>query len=223
MARGSSNLSNDIDILSFEPRFQEEVVKLFRDGIGPNSYNLGPTVAGSQNWFVNSKLSKEEGDMYNIWDSFMKKESSSLSSSSNFKHFWVAFDHSKQIVVGHVGVVMSTYPAEDSNIYHSPELNPSNVCELVRMGVHTDYRGRNIGKRLCETIENYARENGMKQVVLSTLEKMGLARKLYEKYGFKLVHKTKVPIEDLLGPGDWEELLVVHYVKHVIVNNKKVY
>ena len=224
----NTNMANsspeDIDIIPFEPRFQEEVEQLFRDGLSPKTYNYGPTVAGSQKWFVSSKLSKEEGgDMYNIWESYMTSSVShpgppNSSLTSECKHFWVALDKTNQKVVGHVGVIMSTYKPDNTSIYHSSELNPSNVCELVRMGVHSEYRGKKIGKRLCETLERYAIEKGMRQMVLSTLEKMDLARFMYEKYGFRLVQKTKVPIEELLGPGDWEQLNVVHYVKEVVEN-----
>ena len=206
---------DDIDIIPFEQRFQEEVVQLFRDGLSPKSYDLGPTVTASEKWFVESKLSKEKGDMYDIWNTYMKSESSKDQNSSGQNYFWVAFHRKKQMVVGHVGVIMSTYELTDSFIYHSPELNPLNVCELVRMGVHINYRGRGIGKRLCETVQEYALKQGMKQVVLSTLEKKILARKMYEKYGFKFVYKTKFPIEQLLGAGDWEELNIVHYIKQV--------
>ena len=215
MALKNSPLTEDIDIIPFQKEFQEEVVELFRDGLSPKTYNIGPTVARSQKLFVASKLSKENGgDMYNIWDSYMEKDPTS-NSNCHLNHFWVAFDKTKQIVVGHVGVILSTYSAENSFIYHSPELNPFNVCELVRMGVHPEYRGRRIGKRLCETLEKYAYENGMKQIVLSTLEEMQLATKMYEKYGFRLADKAKIPLEDFLGPGDWEELIGVHYVKEV--------
>ena len=215
MALTNSTLSNDIDIIPFQKRFQEEVVKLFREGLSPKTYDIGSTVARSQKLFVSSKLSKESGgDMYNIWNSYMEKDPSTTS-NRHFNHFWVAYDKTKQIVVGHVGLILSTYRTENSFIYHSPELNPSNVCELVRMGVHPEYRGRSIAKRLCETIEKYAYENGMKQIVLSTLERMQLARKMYEKYGFRLADTTKIAMEDYLGPGDWEQLNVVHYVKKV--------
>ena len=216
MTLDKSIFSNQsIDIIPFEPRFQNEVEQLFRDGLSPKTYDKGPTVAGSQRWFVSSKLSREKnGDMYDIYKSYMTSDNEN-DSSSNVNHFWVAYDNTKDVVVGHVGLIMSTYKKEDAYIYQTPDLSPLNVCELVRMGVHTDYRGMGIGKRLCETLEKYAFEKGMKQIVLSTLEKMELARRMYEKYGFKLVHKTKIPISDLLGPGDWEELYVVHYVKCV--------
>ena len=211
----STSSSEDIEIMPFEPKFQNEVEQLFRDGLSPKTYNYGPTVAGSQNWFVNSKLSKDGGDMFDIYKSYINLPENEANSQNKCKHFWVALDKTSQKVVGHVGVIMSTYKPDNTLIYHSSELNPSNTCELVRMGVHSEYRGKKIGKRLCETLEKYAKENGIKQMVLSTLEKMDLARFMYEKYGFRLVQTTKIPIEELLGPGDWEQLNVVHYVKEV--------
>ena len=68
----STSSSEDIEILPFEPRFQNEVEQLFRDGLSPKTYNYGPTVASSQKRFVNSKLSKDGGDMFNINESYMK-------------------------------------------------------------------------------------------------------------------------------------------------------
>ena len=212
----ASNIEVDnIDILPFEPCFQEPVVQMFIDGLSPKSYDFGPTVQKQQRWFVDSKLSEDGGDMYDIWESFMEGHDSNPEHS---KYFWVAFDQTKQKVVGHVGVIMSTYGKEDKLIYHSEELNPSNVCELVRMGVHEDYRGKKLGKRLCKTVEEYAMKRGMKQIVLSTLDRMNLARSMYEGYGFRLVYETKIPADWMLktlGPGEWEEMYVVHYIKPV--------
>jgi len=212
----------DIVIIPFEPRFQVEVEQLFRDGLSPKTYDCGPTIAASQKLFVASTLSKEKGgDMFNIWESYMAAPNDNIISKTNpssppdCKYFWVALDHINLKVVGHVGVIMSTYKSDNSFIYHSAELNPSNVCELVRMGVHSEYRGKRIGKRLCETLEKHAKEKGMKQMVLSTLERMDLARFKYEKYGFRLVQTTTIPMKKFLGPGDWEQLNVVHYVKNV--------
>ena len=217
-----SSSPDDIVIIPFEPRFQGEVEQLFRYGLSPKTYDYGPTIAASQKGFVASKLSKEKGgDMFNIWESYMAATHDNIisktdsSSPQDCKYFWVALDKLNDKVVGHVGVIMSTYKPDNSFIYHSPELNSSNVCELVRMGVHSEYRGKKIGKRLCETLEKHAKEKGMKQMVLSTLERMDLARFMYEKYGFRLVHTTKIPMQQLLGPGDWEQLNVVHYVKEV--------
>ena len=91
MALKNSPLTEDIDIIPFQKQFQEEVVDLFRDGLSPKTYDIGPTVARSQKLFVASKLSKENGgDMYNIWDSYMEKDPSS-NSNCHLNHFWVAF------------------------------------------------------------------------------------------------------------------------------------
>ena len=207
--------TDTIEIIPFEPRFQEDVVKLFKLGLSAKTYDLGKTVIEQQKWFVQSKLSKHEGDMFDIWESFMKQNVDKDPITSLCKHFWVAVDQSKQQVVGHIGVIMSTYPKEDQIVYHMEDLNPENVCELVRMGVDKDYRGRNIGKRLFKTLEDYASRKGMKQIVLSTLDRMTLARKFYEGIGFKLFRETRVPIKEHLGPGDWENLYVVHYLKSI--------
>ena len=137
-----SSLPEDIVIIPFEPRFQGEVEQLFRDGLSPKTYDYGPTIAASQKGFVASKLSKEKGgDMFNIYESYMTSPENGANSQNKCKHFWVALDKKNQKVIGHVGVIMSTYKPENTFIYHSSELTPSNTCELVRMGVHSEYRG----------------------------------------------------------------------------------
>ena len=203
-----------IEIIPFEPRFQDEVVQLFVDGLTPEDLeeDLGATVAKHQSWYVNYSIS-EIGKMHNIWESFMKRVHEDETTPSNFNYFWVAIDNLKQVVVGHVGVIMSTYDKSDNLIYHRQDLDPSNVCQLVTISVHREYRGRHIGRRLCEAVEKYALENGMKQIVLDTLDKMQGTRRFYEGCGFKLAKVTKIPIEPSLGPGEWEDLYLVHYIK----------
>ena len=87
MAFKNSPLTDNIEIMPFQKEFQEEVVKLFREGLSPKTYDIGPTVARSQKLFVTSKLSEEDGgDMHNIWDSYMEKDPSSVS-NRHFNHF----------------------------------------------------------------------------------------------------------------------------------------
>ena len=204
----------NIDIIPFEPCFQEEVVKLFVAGISTKTDQIGKTINSHLKWYKENKLSENEGDMFNIWESFMKQHPEEKQNvESTCKYFWVAIDKSIQRVVGHIGVIMSTYDKTDQFIYYKQDLNPSNVCELVRMGVHEGYRGKHIGKRLFETLEVYAAMKGMKQIALSTLDRRELACRFYEGVGFKLVHKNKLDLKEILGPGDWEDLHVVHYVK----------
>ena len=86
MIRDEPGNQEDIDIIPFKPQFQEEVVHLFKDGLSPKTYDFGPTVAIQQRLFVESKLSQEDdGDMFNIWESFMgARDHSDESSPSNF-------------------------------------------------------------------------------------------------------------------------------------------
>ena len=126
-----------IDIIPFQSCFQKQVVQLFRDGYSVATYNLGPVIERQSKWFVDRLLSSEGGDMYNIWDKYMKHEADGESTATNCRYFWVAIDHHKQIVVGHVGVIMSSYAEDDKFIYYKEEFNPSNVCEIVRMSVPT--------------------------------------------------------------------------------------
>ena len=213
----------DIHVIPFQPCYQEEVVKLFRRGLSAKTYNLGDSVIRQQKWFVSSKLSKfDGGDMFNIWESFMQKNINTDHATDKeqwhnitCRNFWVAIDRSEKKVIGHVGVVMSMYEEEDKTIYHTNDLNPSNVCEVIRMGVQEDYRRRNVGTMLLNTVEEYALNKGMKQIVLSTLDRMTPARRFYEHFGFKLVKETKFPMKETLGPGEWEDLYIVHYIKPI--------
>jgi ribosomal protein S18 acetylase RimI-like enzyme len=56
----------------------------------------------------------------------------------------------------------------------------------VRMvGVHPDYRGKGIARRLTQMCVNYARQTNEKIVGLHTSEKMEDAQHIYESIGFK--------------------------------------
>lgn len=73
-----------------------------------------------------------------------------------------------------------------------------------------------LGPRLTRTVEEFAAGKGMKKIALSTLGEMDLARKLYEKCGFTLFKELAIPVPEvtkMLGDGEWDELVVVHYQK----------
>ena len=55
----------------------------------------------------------------------------------------------------------------------------------------------------------------MKQIVRSIPDIMNLARNMYDIYEHKLANETKRPLQLLVGPGQWEELYVVHYIKEI--------
>ena len=60
------------------------------------------------------------------------------------------------------------------------------VCEMKRLFVRDEFRGKQIGIRLIERLITDAREIGYKKMLLDTYPpKMGKAVKLYESHGFR--------------------------------------
>jgi len=62
------------------------------------------------------------------------------------------------------------------------------TCELRKMYLHRDYRGRGLGKRLLEDALTRARELGFSRVVLETASVLKEAIALYQTYGFTPHH-----------------------------------
>lgn len=68
------------------------------------------------------------------------------------------------------------------------EGGPGNVCELQKMYLLKDCRGRGYGKQLLEACLSFARENGFSACYLETLPGMDAARIMYDKAGFRQVN-----------------------------------
>jgi ribosomal protein S18 acetylase RimI-like enzyme len=76
---------------------------------------------------------------------------------------------------------------------------PAEWSYIRMVGVHPDFRGKGIGKRLtCMCIDD-ARENGEKIIGLHTSEVMDVARHVYESLGFT-VYKE---IDRIFGVRYW--------------------
>jgi GNAT superfamily N-acetyltransferase len=59
-------------------------------------------------------------------------------------------------------------------------------CEMKRLFVKKEFRGRHLGQKLIETLLREAREIGYKTIKLDTYpQKMGKAVDLYRSYGFE--------------------------------------
>jgi len=58
------------------------------------------------------------------------------------------------------------------------------TCELRKMYLHRDYRGKGLGKRLLEDALTRARQRGFARVVLETASVLKEAIALYQTYGF---------------------------------------
>lgn len=59
------------------------------------------------------------------------------------------------------------------------------TCELRKMYMNADFRGRGIGRQLLDYALATAREMGYSTMVLETATPLVAATALYEKYGFK--------------------------------------
>jgi putative acetyltransferase len=73
--------------------------------------------------------------------------------------------------------------AGGGGIYPSAGL-PEGVCELVKMYLAPDARGKGLGKQLIEKCLSFAISYGYKQVYIETMPELKKAVSIYEKFGF---------------------------------------
>lgn len=62
---------------------------------------------------------------------------------------------------------------------------PAKTCELVKMYLHKDARGKGLGKLMIEKCLSWAKDNGYEQVYLETMPELKQALKVYELFGFE--------------------------------------
>lgn len=58
-------------------------------------------------------------------------------------------------------------------------------CEMKRLYVNPEYRGRNAGERLIETLIEHAKAAGYQEMVLDSIVSLQAAIHLYKKLGFQ--------------------------------------
>lgn len=64
---------------------------------------------------------------------------------------------------------------------------PADTCELVKMYLLPEIRGKGIGKRLITSCIEFARQEGYKKMYLETMNELKQAVSMYEKNGFVLL------------------------------------
>ena len=86
----------------------------------------------------------------------------------------------------HRGGVFYVLETQNGSIIGSYGLYPMEplVCELRKMYLHRDYRGRGYGKHLLEHALVQARERGFRRITLETASVLKEAIRLYQSYGF---------------------------------------
>lgn len=66
---------------------------------------------------------------------------------------------------------------------------PQGVCELVKMYLHKDARGKGLGRLLIDSCLQEAKKMGYKSVYLETMPELGKAVSIYEKFGFRYLNR----------------------------------
>lgn len=79
-------------------------------------------------------------------------------------------------------VAMRPIQIEPKYLSNRPE--NSRFCELKRLFVYPEARGRQVAKKLMEEVMRVAREEGYNEMLLDTLSRMEAAIKLYTFQGF---------------------------------------
>jgi putative acetyltransferase len=74
--------------------------------------------------------------------------------------------------------------AGGAGIFPSPGL-PEGTCELVKMYLRPEYRGKGLGRLLIEKCLGSAAEAGYRHVYIETLPELRKAMSVYEKFGFR--------------------------------------
>lgn len=71
-----------------------------------------------------------------------------------------------------------------AGIFPSNGLTPD-TCELVKMYLLQEVRGKGLGKHLIEMALRFARERGYQRVYIETMPELKKAMGIYEKFGFQ--------------------------------------
>jgi putative acetyltransferase len=72
-------------------------------------------------------------------------------------------------------------------IFPTDEL-PEGYCELVKMYLHKEARGKGLGKQLIEQCLQWAKENKYTHCYLETMPELKQALKVYELFGFEYLN-----------------------------------
>lgn len=120
-----------------------------------------------QNEFNLPITAKEQPDLFDIPNFYQSKKG----------NFWIALLDGK--VIGSIAII---------------DIGNSQVA-MRKMFVHRDYRGRKIGTahKLLSTLQAWAQEKEIDEILLGTTAKMHAAQKFYINNGFREIPKNELP------------------------------
>jgi len=96
------------------------------------------------------------------------------------KKYWVIIDLETNKVLGGGGYMRLKGTKEEEKI-----------CEMQKLFLRKEARGKNLGKNLVELILKEAANDGYNEMYLETVKSMIEAKSLYEKYGFEHLSSPK--------------------------------
>lgn len=91
--------------------------------------------------------------------------------------FWLALDKDK--LVGTIGIM----------------LKENNCAVMKKFFVDSKYRSKKVGLELYNSLLDYAKENGVKHIILDTPSVAVKSHKFYERAGFYKISKENLPIK----------------------------
>lgn len=109
----------------------------------------------------------EQSDLMNINESYIVGGG----------NFWIALNDDK--VIGTVALMMKE----------------NNCAVLKKFFVKSEFRSKKIGFKLYNELLSYAKEKGVKHIILDTPSVARKSHKFYEKAGFKKVTKAELPVD----------------------------
>lgn len=65
---------------------------------------------------------------------------------------------------------------------------PKGTCELVKMYLSKDARGKGLGQKMISHVMQWAKDNGYSTVYLETMPELAKAVKVYEQFGFQYLN-----------------------------------
>jgi ribosomal protein S18 acetylase RimI-like enzyme len=125
---------------------------------------------------------------YQIVSDLFTEYASSLGFDLDFQNFKAELDNLPGDYAGPLGcIILAEINKIPAGCVALRKLE-DDTCEMKRMFVKPEFRGKGIGKKLIQAIIEQAQEIGYKKIRLDTISTMTIAINIYESVGFKEIN-----------------------------------